>query len=103
MISLCSFREEEDSLTAKKVGYSMESENIYGCEMQEDRMKKLIKNGTIVLEDKVIQGDLLIEDEVIAEIGQNLDAEGGQTSTRPGWLYCLAVLMCIHTSILMLV
>ena len=39
-------------------------------------MKKLIKNGTIVLEDKVIQGDLLIEDEVIAEIGQNLDAEG---------------------------
>lgn len=56
----------------------MESENIYGCEMQEDRMKKLIKNGTIVLEDKVIQGDLLIEDEVIAEIGQNLDAEGGQ-------------------------
>ena len=25
MISLCSFREEEDSLTAKKVGYSMES------------------------------------------------------------------------------
>ena len=56
----------------------MESENIYGCEMQEDRMKKLIKNGTIVLEDKVIQGDLLIEDEVIAEIGQNLDVEGGQ-------------------------
>ena len=53
----------------------MESENIYGCEMQEDRMKKLIKNGTIVLEDKVIQGDLLIEDEVIAEIGQNLETE----------------------------
>ena len=67
---------KRDSLIAKKVGYSMESENIYGCEMQEDRMKKLIKNGTIVLEDKVIQGDLLIEDEVIAEIGQNLDAEG---------------------------
>ena len=65
-------------------------------------MKKLIKNGTIVLEDKVIQGDLLIEDEVIAEIGQNLEAEG-RSSTRPGWLYCLAVLMCIHTSILMLV
>ena len=84
MISLCSFREEEDSLTAKKVGYSMESENIYGCEMQEDRMKKLIKNGTIVLEDKVIQGDLLIEDEVIAEIGQNLDAEGGQIIDATG-------------------
>lgn len=66
-------------------------------------MKKLIKNGTIVLEDKVIQGDLLIEDEVIAEIGQNLDAEADRSSTRPGWLYCLAVLMCIHTSILMLV
>ena len=77
----------------------MESENIYGCEMQEDRMKKLIKNGTIVLEDKVIQGDLLIEDEVIAEIGQNLDAEGGQIIDATG----LAVLMCIHTSILMLV
>lgn len=66
-------------------------------------MKKLIKNGTIVLEDKVIQGDLLIEDEVIAEIGQNLDAEGGQIIDATGWLYCLAVLMCIHTSILMLV
>ena len=77
----------------------MESENIYGCEMQEDRMKKLIKNGTIVLEDKVIQGDLLIEDEVIAEIGQNLEAEGGQIIDATG----LAVLMCIHTSILMLV
>ena len=62
----------------------MESENIYGCEMQEDRMKKLIKNGTIVLEDKVIQGDLLIEDEVIAEIGQNLDAEGGQIIDATG-------------------
>lgn len=41
-------------------------------------MKKLIKNGTIVLEDKVIQGDLLIEDEVIAAIGQDLEADGGQ-------------------------
>ena len=80
----------------------MESENIYGCEMQEDRMKKLIKNGTIVLEDKVIQGDLLIEDEVIAEIGQNLDAEGGQIIDATG-LVVLPVLMCIHTSILMLV
>ena len=39
---------KRDSLTAKKVGYSMKSDNIYGCEMQEDRMKKLIKNGTIV-------------------------------------------------------
>ena len=47
-------------------------------------MKKLIKNGTIVLEDKVIQGDLLIEDEVIAEIGQNLDAEGGQIIDATG-------------------
>ena len=75
---------KRDSLTAKKVEYSMESENIYGCEMQEDRMKKLIKNGTIVLEDKVIQGDLLIEDEVIAEIGQNLDAEGGQIIDATG-------------------
>ena len=41
-------------------------------------MKKLIKNGTIVLEDKVIQGDLLIEDEVIAAIGQDLEADGEQ-------------------------
>ena len=47
-------------------------------------MKKLIKNGTIVLEDKVIQGDLLIEDEVIAEIGQNLEAEGGQIIDATG-------------------
>lgn len=67
----------------------MESENIYGCEMQEDKMKKLIKNGTIVLEDKVIQGDLLIEDEVIAEIGQNLDAEGGQIIDAT-WAGCIA-------------
>ena len=47
-------------------------------------MKKLIKNGTIVLEDKVIQGDLLIEDEVIAAIGQDLEADGGQVIDASG-------------------
>lgn len=50
-------------------------------------MKKLIKNGTIVLEDKVIQGDLLIENEVIAAIGQDLEADGGQVMTHPEWWY----------------
>ena len=47
-------------------------------------MKKLIKNGTIVLEDKVIQGDLLIEDEVIAAIGQDLEADGEQVIDASG-------------------
>ena len=47
-------------------------------------MKKLIKNGTIVLEDKVIQGDLLIENEVIAAIGQDLEADGGQVIDASG-------------------
>ena len=47
-------------------------------------MKKQIKNGTIVLEDKVIQGDLLIEDEVIAAIGQDLEADGGQVIDASG-------------------
>ena len=62
----------------------MESENIYGCEIQEDRMKKLIKTELLYWKIRVIQGDLLIEDEVIAEIGQNLDAEGGQIIDATG-------------------
>ena len=64
-------------------------------------MKKLIKNGTIVLEDKVIQGDLLIEDEVIAAIGQDLEADGGQVIDASGMVYCRAELMCTHILILM--
>ena len=36
-------------------------------------MKKLIKNGMIVTESQVFQGDILIEDEIIKSIGAEID------------------------------
>lgn len=47
-------------------------------------MKKLIKNGLLVLEHEVMQGDLLIEDEKIAAIGQNLDDSDCQVIDAAG-------------------
>ena len=64
-------------------------------------MKKLIKNGTIVLEDKVIQGDLLIEDEVIAAIGQDLEADGEQVIDASG-MVVLPGGIDVHTHLILM-
>ena len=47
-------------------------------------MRKLIRNGSIVLEHEVIQGDLLIEGEKIAAIGEHLDDTGCQVIDAKG-------------------
>lgn len=49
-------------------------------------MKKLIQNGKIVLENEVIQGDILIDGEIIAAIGPHLDAEGCQIIDAAGMI-----------------
>ncbi len=49
-------------------------------------MKKLIQNGKIVLENEVIQGDLLIDGEIIAAIGQHIDPEGCQIIDASGMI-----------------
>ena len=47
-------------------------------------MRKLIRNGSIVQEHEVIQGDLLIEGEKIAAIGEHLDGTGCQVIDAKG-------------------
>lgn len=49
-------------------------------------MKKLIQNGKIVLENEVIPGDILIDGEIIAAIGQHLDGEGCQIIDAAGMI-----------------
>ena len=41
-------------------------------------MKTILKNGHIVLNDGIIDGDLLIEDKFIAKVGGNIDVPGAE-------------------------
>ena len=45
-------------------------------------MKKLIKNGMIVTESQVFQGDILIEDEIIKSIGAEIDDDEAEDDDR---------------------
>lgn len=47
-------------------------------------MKKIIRNGTIVTASDTYQADVLIENEKIAAIGHNLDAEGAEVIDARG-------------------
>lgn len=46
----------------------------------------LIKDGVLILEDRYLEGDLLIEDEKIAAIGNDLPTEGAETVSAKGCL-----------------
>lgn len=45
--------------------------------MQSSQNRLLIKNGTVVNEDSVVDGDVYIEDGIIKRIGKNLIIPGG--------------------------
>ena len=59
-------------------------------------MKKLIKNGTIVTESQVFQGDILIEGEKIKEIGEGLDAGDAEVLDASG-KYVFPGAVDVHT------
>ena len=59
-------------------------------------MKKLIKNGMIVTESQVFQGDILIEDEIIKSIGAEIDDDEAEEIDASG-KYVLPGAVDVHT------
>ena len=59
-------------------------------------MKKIIKNGYISTDSEVFRGDILIEDEKIAEVGENLECEGAEVIDASG-MYVLPGAVDVHT------
>ena len=59
-------------------------------------MKKLIKNGMIVTESQIFQGDILIEDEIIKSIGAEIDDDEAEEIDASG-KYVLPGAVDVHT------
>ena len=59
-------------------------------------MKKLIKNGNIATDSRLFKGDILIEDEKIAEVGEDLSAEGAEVIDASG-KYVIPGAVDVHT------
>ena len=59
-------------------------------------MKKLIKNGNIATDSEVFKGDILIQDEKIAEIGVNLSADDAEVIDASG-KYVIPGAVDVHT------
>ena len=59
-------------------------------------MKKIVKNGTVVTDSQVFQGDILIEDEKVEAIGEGLEAEGAEVIDASG-KYVFPGAVDVHT------
>ena len=59
-------------------------------------MKKIIKNGNIVTETEVFRGDILIEDEKIAEVGECIECAGAEVIDAEG-RYVMPGAVDVHT------
>ena len=60
-------------------------------------MRTLLKKGRLVLEDRVLEGDLLIEDGIIAAIGPELDGAGASETVDANGCYVFPGFIDTHT------